>query len=101
VVPSMPRDMARRYVEALWYSVHTEDADFAASASFAEWWARHGWVVHRSVADGWANWYAQSFPHSDDNRGRAVSYTNPFTLLAAARNAGARSSSICGMTTAS
>jgi hypothetical protein len=50
----MPRDQARRYTEALWFSVVQQNAESTVS---------DGHLFHESIEDAWLDWYAQPFPH--------------------------------------
>lgn len=35
---------------------------FQLADEFGRWWARSGWLAHRRIEDGFANWAASEFP---------------------------------------
>jgi hypothetical protein len=67
VKDSMSREDARRYAAAFHYAVIERDLTFAFGDQFADWWTTSGWMFHRTMADGFANWAAGVFPRAVDD----------------------------------
>ena len=63
----MSRDEGRRYAEAVYYADIERDLTFQLADEFADWWTTSGWMVHREIADGFANWAAGVFPRAVDD----------------------------------
>jgi hypothetical protein len=66
VESSMPRDQHKRYARAVWYAVDSQDLPLAAAEEFGSWFARIGHLLHKSIDDAYANWYADHFPGVTD-----------------------------------
>jgi hypothetical protein len=62
----MPPHEATRYAEAVYFAVVEGNLTFGLSDEFAHWWATSGWMFHREIADGFANWVAGVFPRDDE-----------------------------------
>jgi hypothetical protein len=69
MAPSMSRDKARRYAHAVYFAVIERDLTFQLADEFADWWTTSGWMIHREIADGFANWAAGTFPRPDSDDG--------------------------------
>jgi hypothetical protein len=67
VEPSMPRDEARRYAQAVYFAVVDRDVTSALGDQFAHWWSTSGWMFHREIPDGFANWATDTFPRAVDD----------------------------------
>jgi hypothetical protein len=65
----MPREQRRRYAEAFHFAIIDRDLTFRLGDDFADWWCTSGWMVHRTMSDGFVNWSASVFPRVvDDNQ---------------------------------
>jgi hypothetical protein len=70
MAPSMSREHSRRYAMAVYFAVIERDLTFQLADEFGHWWATSGWLVHRRIDDGFANWAAQIFPRAVDDEDR-------------------------------
>jgi hypothetical protein len=67
VEPTLPKEARERYGRALLYAMIERNLDFRLGEQFAEWWRNSGWLVHRTIADGFTNWAARVFSRADDD----------------------------------
>jgi len=51
----------------VWYAVSERNITLKLGNEFGRWWAEHGHMFHRYMADGYANWAAQTFPRATDD----------------------------------
>jgi hypothetical protein len=52
------------------YAVHERDLTFNVADQFAGWWSTSGWIFHREIPEGFANWFAGTLPPAvDDDEG--------------------------------